>query len=114
MAVKFKNRDLADLPKPDQFFVRMVQRVSGFYNVVSELRDAFLGPEFDRGYPELYPTFEEFPDGNVVLKHYAVLPTNRPFAADLKDLPPTVQGEQKLSKPEPRTAVATQSTPASS
>jgi hypothetical protein len=114
MAEKFKNRDLAGLPKPDQFFVRVVQRVSGFYNIVSDLRDEFSGPAFDRGYPELYPTFEELPDGNVVLKHYAPRPTDRALAIDLKDLPPTVQGDPKQAKSESRAAVSTQSTPASS
>jgi len=114
MAEKFKNRDLADLPKPDQFFVRVVQRVSGFYNVVSDLRDQFAGPAFDHGYPELYPTFEELPDGNVVLKHYAPRPTDRPLANDLKDLPPTVQGDPKQSKHESRGSASTQSTAARS
>lgn len=106
MAEKFKNRDFADLPKPDQFFVRVVQRVSGFYNVVSDLRDQFMGPAFDRGYPELYPTFEELPDGNVVLKHYAPRPTDRPLADDLKDLPPPVLGDSKYSKLESHSVVA--------
>jgi hypothetical protein len=88
MAEKFKNRDLADLPKSDAFFVKVVQRVSGFYNIVTDLRDQFMGPAFDKGYPEMYPTFVEFPDGNVIVKHYGQRPTDRPLAKDLKDLPP--------------------------
>ena len=88
MAEKFRTRNFDDLPKPDRFFVTVAQRVSGFYNVVSDLREAFIGPKYDGGYPELYPTFEELADGEVRLKHYAKRPTDRPLAKDLKDLPP--------------------------
>ena len=87
-AEKFAARNFDDLPKSDKLFITIAQRVSGFYNVAADLRDAFLGPAFDRGYPELYPTFEELPDGEVRLKAYASVPTDRPLAKDLKDLPP--------------------------
>jgi hypothetical protein len=61
--------------------------VSGFFNVVPEIRDGFLGPAFDRGYPELYPTFLERYDGEVVLREYGQLNGERGLARDLKSLP---------------------------
>ena len=34
------------------------------------LRDAFKGPRFDQGYPELFPLFEQLESGEVVVKSY--------------------------------------------
>jgi hypothetical protein len=34
------------------------------------LEDQFRGPEFERGFPEQYPTFVHQPDGEVVVRHH--------------------------------------------
>jgi hypothetical protein len=86
IAEKVRTKDVANLPKTDRFFIAIAQRVSGFFNVVPEIRDGFLGPEFDKGYPELYPIFEELASGEVRLKEYGKLEGDRPLGPDLKDL----------------------------
>ncbi len=88
IAQKLKSRNFEELPGPEKLFTRIAQRVSGFFNVAAELRESFIGPQYDRGYPELYPTFEERPDGEVRVRNYARVPTDRVIAKDLKDLPP--------------------------
>jgi hypothetical protein len=98
MAEKFRTRNLDDLPKADRFFVSVAQRVSGFYNVVSDLREAFQGPTYDRGYPELYPQFRELPDGTVILDRYTPAPIDRPLAQDLKDLPPGSPNQRAIAE----------------
>ncbi|HKU41768.1 MAG TPA: lipase maturation factor family protein [Polyangiales bacterium] len=97
MAEKFRTRNFDDLPKADKFFVSVAQRVSGFYNVVSDLREAFIGPEYDRGYPEVYPEFRELADGTVVLVRYGAVPGDRPLAKDLKDLPVGAPGADAIA-----------------
>ncbi|MFI5307886.1 MAG: lipase maturation factor family protein [Polyangiales bacterium] len=42
--------------------------VSGFFSVMPDVRDSFMGPRFDLGYPELYPSFEELPSGEVAVR----------------------------------------------
>jgi hypothetical protein len=84
-----KREDLAALPKVERTFIGLAQRVSGFFNVMHTIRDGFLGPEYDRGYPELYPAFSESEAGEVFLRAYGKLDPARPLAKDLKSLPPT-------------------------
>jgi hypothetical protein len=67
---KIKARNLAAMTPAERLFVRVTQSVSGFFNVLPEIRDSFKGPEFDLGYPELYPTFRELDSGEVVLRAY--------------------------------------------
>jgi hypothetical protein len=67
---KIKAGNLAAMTPAERFFVRVTQAVSGFFNVLPDLRDSFKGPKFDQGYPELYPTFRELQSGEVVLREY--------------------------------------------
>lgn len=92
LADRLRDQRFDDLPPPERAFISVARRVSGFFHVVPQIRDGLLGPPFDRGYPELYPTFHEREDGEVVLEKYAQLPADRAIAPDLKSLPPTRLG----------------------
>lgn len=63
--------DIEALPPTERKLARFAQKVSGFFNVMPVIRDNFKGPRFDRGYPELYPSFRELDSGEVVLRAYA-------------------------------------------
>jgi hypothetical protein len=52
------------------------------------VREGFRGPKFERGYPELYPTFTELDTGEVVVTAYDPLKPGTELAPDLKSLPP--------------------------
>jgi len=54
---------------------------------MGDIRDNFIGPRFDRGFPELYPTFEELESGEIRRKSYAYPEPGIPLAPDLKSLP---------------------------
>jgi hypothetical protein len=82
-----RNRDFSNLPKLQAALFRLTLRISGFFNVAPTLRDSFQGPVFDRGYPELYPSFEELSSGEVVVTSYGVVTPETPLASDLKSLP---------------------------
>jgi hypothetical protein len=82
-----RSENFESLPKVEQFFVRFGQRVSGFFNISMTLRDHFVGPQYDQGYPELYPVFRELESGEVVTAAYGTI-GDRPIAPDLKSLPP--------------------------
>ena len=82
-----RSRDFSNLPKLQAALFRLTLRISGFFNVAATLRDSFQGPVFDRGYPELYPSFEELSSGEVVVTSYGVVTPETPLASDLKSLP---------------------------
>ncbi|HMJ15187.1 MAG TPA: lipase maturation factor family protein [Polyangiaceae bacterium] len=81
-ADKMRSDQLDDLPKVEQTIVRVGRNVSGFFNIMLDLRDNFKGPRFDQGYPELYPTYEELESGEVVLRAYAEPPAIAPGGAN--------------------------------
>jgi hypothetical protein len=70
----------------ERLFVRITQSVSGFFNVLPDLRDGFKGPKFDEGYPELYATFRELDSGEVVLRAYTRPSHDAPLEVDPKSL----------------------------
>jgi hypothetical protein len=47
---------------------------------------SFKGPAFHRGFPELYPTFEELESGDIRLASYTYPKPGDPLAPDLKSL----------------------------
>jgi hypothetical protein len=53
-----------------QLAVRVAELLSGFFSVMPQIRDSFIGPRFDQGYPELYPSFQQLASGEVVLRAY--------------------------------------------
>jgi hypothetical protein len=53
-----------------RFLNSAAQALSGYYCVATDLVDQFKGPRFDRGYPELYPSFRELPSGEIVIREY--------------------------------------------
>lgn len=83
-----RRRDFSGLPKLQRSILELTLRVSGFFNVAPTLRDSFIGPAFDQGYPELYPTFEELPSGEVVVSALGTVKDDTPLASDVKSLPP--------------------------
>jgi hypothetical protein len=50
--------------------VAISQTFSGFFNVMPYIRDAFQGPRFDHGFPELYPSFQQLESGEVVPRSF--------------------------------------------
>jgi hypothetical protein len=71
IAEKVKASNLETLAPLERLFVRVAQGVSGFFNVLPDIRDNFKGPRFDQGYPERYPEFRELDSGEVVVSAYA-------------------------------------------
>jgi hypothetical protein len=48
----------------------LLEQLSGAMELMTFLEDKFIGPEFDHGFPEKYPTFTHQPDGEVAVRHY--------------------------------------------
>jgi hypothetical protein len=86
IAEKHRSADLSKLSQGERFVVSLARTLSGFFCVMVDLRENFIGPAFDRGFPELYPTFEELESGDIRLKSYAYPAPGRPLAPDLKSL----------------------------
>jgi hypothetical protein len=86
LAAKLQTQDLSSLPKLEQLLLRTLRRISGFFCVMGDLREGFRGPAFDRGFPELYPVFEELASGDIRVEHYTAPEAGRPLAPDLKSL----------------------------
>jgi hypothetical protein len=84
---KLKLEDLSSLPKPEQVVVGIGRAAFAFFSLLPHLRDGFRGPAFERGYPELYPTFTELETGEVIVGGYTPLPPGTEVAPDLKSLP---------------------------
>ena len=53
---------------------RLSRVFSGFYCIAPAVMDSFKGPRFDRGFPELYPTFRQLPSGEIAIRDYASPP----------------------------------------
>ncbi|MET0591381.1 MAG: hypothetical protein ABW133_01695, partial [Polyangiaceae bacterium] len=58
------------MTKYDQDAIVVLEQLSGAMELMVFLEDKFLGPEFDQGFPEHYPTFVHQPDGEVAVRHY--------------------------------------------
>jgi hypothetical protein len=84
---QLKNEDMSNLSPIEQRIARIGRSVSGLYTLMPHIREAFRGPGFDHGYPELYPRFDELPDGEVRVGQYARLPDGVQLAPDIKSLP---------------------------
>jgi len=52
----------------------LAQSISGYVCVMPYIRDGFKGPRFDRGYPELYPSFQQLDSGAIALRAYGTAP----------------------------------------
>jgi|SoiMethySBSTD1v2_1073268.scaffolds.fasta_scaffold07836_4 lipase maturation factor len=87
MQEKMKLEDISALPKNEQLAIRVLRATFGFFSLVPHLREGFRGPKFERGYPELYPTFTELESGEVVVGSYKPLSPDTELAPDLKSLP---------------------------
>jgi hypothetical protein len=83
---QLKTDDMSKLSPIERRIARIARAVSGVYNLMPFIREGFIGPEFDQGYPELYPEFRELASGEVVVGTYAQPPADRPLAPDLKSL----------------------------
>jgi hypothetical protein len=65
LARRLRTRDFAALPAAERFAFRVAFRVSGYFHVLSALRDAFRGPRFEGEHPERYPSFVEDESGEI-------------------------------------------------
>jgi hypothetical protein len=90
-----RSEDFSALPKVERAFIGIARSLSGFFNVSPTLRECYLGPEFDRGYPELYPEFRELPNGELEVARYGTPPSAAVMAADLKSLPGEPQHDER-------------------
>jgi hypothetical protein len=78
--------DLNKIPMPARAVVRIGRLMSGFFWLMTDLRLGFKGPGFHRGFPELYPIFEELESGDIRVKTYAYPNPGEPMSPDLKSL----------------------------
>jgi hypothetical protein len=83
---KLRDQNLAELGRAERIFMSIAQSISGYFCVMGDIRESFVGPEFDHGFPELYPTFEELDSGDVRLQSYAYPEPDAPLAPDIKAL----------------------------
>jgi hypothetical protein len=51
--------------------VKLSMLFSGFFWIMPHVRASFKGPRFDRGFPELWPSFQQLDSGEVVVRAYA-------------------------------------------
>jgi hypothetical protein len=51
--------------------VKLSTLFSGFFWIMPHIRASFKGPRFDRGYPEMWPSFQQLDSGEVVVRAYA-------------------------------------------
>ncbi|HKU43731.1 MAG TPA: lipase maturation factor family protein [Polyangiales bacterium] len=79
-------KNLDDIPKPQRTVIRLARALSGFFCVMTDIRLNFKGPAFHRGFPELYPTFQELESGDIRIASYAYPKPGDPLAPDLKSL----------------------------
>jgi hypothetical protein len=57
------------MTKYDRDAIVLLEQLSGAMELMTFLENQFRGPEFERGFPEQYPTFAHQPDGEVVVRH---------------------------------------------
>jgi hypothetical protein len=79
-------KNLEEVPTPQRTIIKFARALSGFFWVMTDIRLAFKAPAFHRGFPELYPTFEELESGDIRLKSYAYPEPGEPLAPDLKSM----------------------------
>jgi hypothetical protein len=75
-AERMRERRFQDLPSGERFAFRIAMRVSGYFHILPELRDAFRGERFEAQHPERYPVFSEDESG-VVRVDDAIATTQR-------------------------------------
>ncbi len=63
-----------NLTPTERKLARLAESFSGFFCVMPAIRRGFKGPRFDRGYPELYPSFRQLESGEVQIREYAKAP----------------------------------------
>jgi hypothetical protein len=71
-----------DMPPFQRRLDAIAQAISGYYCIAPTMLEAFKGPRFDQGYPELYPEFRELPSGEVVVGSYRKAPRDREVAVE--------------------------------
>ena len=87
IARKHRHPDKESLTPGEKLVVGIARTFSGFFCVMGDIREGFIGPAFEQGFPELLPTFEELEDGDIRLTRYAHVQPGVPVAPDLKSLP---------------------------
>jgi hypothetical protein len=100
IADKLRSQNLASLGKAERIFMGIAQSISGYFCVMGDIREGFIGPAFDKGFPELYPEFEELESGDIRLKRYAYPAPGAELAPDLKSL--RTAGKSEPSNAPPR------------
>jgi Lipase maturation factor len=70
-AERVRARRFDDLPAGERFAFNVAFRVSGYFHVLSALRDAFQGVRFEAEHPEQYPRFSEAASGEIRLEDAA-------------------------------------------
>lgn len=81
-----RTSDPESLAMPMRAVVKFGRFMSGFFWVMTDLRFNFKGPAFHRGFPELYPEFEELDSGDIRVKSYAYPSPDEPLSPDIKSL----------------------------
>lgn len=66
-AERLRSLDLSQVPSVERALLRVALAVSGFFHVLSALRDGFKGPRFERGQPERYPEFVALASGEIAV-----------------------------------------------
>jgi hypothetical protein len=84
---RLRNDDDGALQPLERKLVRLARAAFGLFSVMPHVREAFRGPAFERGYPELYPTFVELDSGEVVVGEHKRAAPDTELAPDLKSVP---------------------------
>jgi hypothetical protein len=64
-AERLRKGSFDDLPAGERFAFNVAFRVSGYFHVLSAIRDAFQGVRFEAQHPEQYPRFIEDESGEI-------------------------------------------------
>jgi hypothetical protein len=84
---RLRNEDDSALSPLEKRLIRLARAAFGLFSVIPHVREGFRGPGFERGYPELYPSFVELDSGEVVVGEYKRPAEEAALAPDLKSLP---------------------------
>lgn len=79
-AERVRARSFDDLPAGERFAFSVAFRVSGYFHVLSAIRDAFRGERFEGEQPERYPSFIEDESGEIRVEDTAL--PSRPGAVE--------------------------------
>lgn len=85
-AERVRAQNLGQLSKVERTFVQLGQSLSGFFCVMDDIRAGFQGPACHRGFPELYPIYEELDSGEIRVKAYPKPDPDEQLAPDLKSV----------------------------